>query len=101
MMTKPIHHCDVEQAFIQSGLKEVAYKRLPQSIGQNVRSIARGYETFYGIRQIARESFSQVGINLRLRGFKQSLADPYLYRLMDEDKVVILLMVHVDKASDS
>ena len=87
-------HFDVEHAFVQSDLQEEVYMRLSPRLDERSGTIVNLSKTLFGLRQAAREWFGKLGRTLRSLGFEQSLADPFVYRLMDGEEVKVLVVTH-------
>ena len=89
-------HFDIEQAFVQSDLEENVSMRLPQGCGSLSGKIVRLNKSMYVLKHTSREWHAYLTRCLLTLGFVQCLADACVFRLMDEGKVVMTIVVHVD-----
>ena len=89
-------HFDIEQAFVQSDLEENVSMRLPQGCGSLSGKIVRLNKSLYGLKQASRQWHAHLTRCLLTLGFVQCLADACVFRLMDEWKVVMTIVVHLD-----
>ena len=92
-------HFDIEQAFVQSDLEENVSMRLPQGCGSLSGKIVRLNKSLYGLKQASRQWHAHLTRCLLTLSFVQCLADACVFRLMDEGKVVMTTVVHVDDIS--
>ena len=71
--------------------------RLPQGCGRMSGKIARRLKkNLYGLKQTSRQSHAHLTRCLLSLGFLQCLADACVFRLMEEGRVVMTIVVHVD-----
>ncbi|CAB1102712.1 unnamed protein product [Ectocarpus sp. CCAP 1310/34] len=89
-------HFDIQQAFVQSGLDEDVFMRLPQGCGRLSGLIVKLCKSLYGLKQASRHWHSHLTRCLLLLGFLQCLADACVFRLMEEGRVIMIIVVHVD-----
>ena len=89
-------HFDIEQAFVQSDLKENVYMRLPQGCGRMSGKIVRLNKSLYGLKQASRQWHAHLTRCLLSLGFVQCLADACVFRLMEVGRVVMTIVVHID-----
>ena len=91
-----LRHFDIEQAFVQSDLKENVFMRLPQGCGRLSGKIVRPNKSLYGLKQASRQWHAHLTRCLLTLGFLQCLADACVFRLMEDERVVMTIVVHVD-----
>ena len=89
-------HFDIEQVFVQSDLKENVFVRLPQGCGSLSGERVRMNKSLHGLKQASSQWHAHLTRCLVTLGFVQCLADACVFRLMDEGKVVMTIVVHVD-----
>ncbi|CAB1097046.1 unnamed protein product [Ectocarpus sp. CCAP 1310/34] len=89
-------HFDVQQAFVQSELDEDVFMRLPQGCGRLSGLIVKLCKSLYGLKQASRHWHAHLTRCLLLLGFLQCLADACVFRLMEEGRVIMIIVVHVD-----
>ena len=89
-------HFDVEQAFVQSKLDEDVFLRLPKGCGHLSGKIVRLNKSLYGLKQAFRSWHAHLTTCLKTIGFQQCLADACVFRLVEEGRVAIIAVVHVD-----
>ena len=87
---------DVEQAFVQSKLDEDVFLRLPQGCGSLSGKIMRLNKSLYRLKQASRSWYAHLTSCLKTLGFQQCLADACVFRLVEEGRVAIIAVVHVD-----
>eukprot|EP00854_Cymbomonas_tetramitiformis_P001530 gene1530-biopygen1392 len=88
---------DVETAFLNSGLDEELYVRLPSGLEHEGRRIARLWKAVYGSKQAGKEWFDNsdafiLGYDSRM---SKSSMEPCLYYIMEGD-LIVLLLCYVD-----
>ena len=88
-------HFDVEQAFVQSKLHGV-FLRLPRGCGCLSGKIVRLKNSLYGLKQASRLWHAHLTTCLKTLGFQQRLAGACVFRLVEEGRVAIIAVVHVD-----
>lgn len=91
-----VHHMDVKTAFLNGDLKEDIYMELPCGLDNesNKGLICKLNKSLYGLKQAARCWFEKLDGELKLIGFKESLADPCVYFIkgnsVQEDIYIVL-----------
>ncbi|CAB1097173.1 unnamed protein product [Ectocarpus sp. CCAP 1310/34] len=91
-----LRHFDIKQAFVQSDLGEDVFMRLPEGCGRLSGMIVKLNKSLYGLKQASRQWHSHLARCLICLGFIQCLADTFVFRLIEEGRVVVTLVVHVD-----
>ena len=89
---------DIEQAFVQSDLEKNVSMGLPQGCGGNSGKIVKLNKSVYGLKQASRQwhaQFTRYWLTILIR-FAPCLTDACLFRLMDEGRVVMTIVVRVD-----
>ena len=89
-------HFDIQQAFVQSDLDEDVFMRLPQGYGRLSGLIVKLCKSLYGLKQASRHWHSHLTRCLLFLGFSQSKADACVFRLLEDGRVVMIIVVHVD-----
>ena len=89
-------HFDVEQAFVQSKLDEDVFLRLSRGCARLSGKIVRLNKILYGLKQASRSWHAHLTTCLKTLGFQQCLADACVFRLVEEGRVAIIAVVHVD-----
>ena len=89
-------HFGVEQAFVQSKLDGDVFMRLPRGCGRLSGNVVRLNKSLYGLKQASRSWHAHLTTCLKTLGFQQCLADACVFRLVDEGRVAIIAVVHVD-----
>ena len=89
-------HFDVGQAFVQSKLDEGVFLRLPRGCGHLSSKIVRLNKSLYGFKQASRSWHAHLSTCLETLGFQQCLAYSCVFRLVEEGRVAIIAVVHVD-----
>ena len=89
-------HFDVEQAFVQSKLDDDVFLRLPRGCGRLSGKVVRLNKSLYGLKQASRSWHAHLTTCLKTLGFQQCLADACVFRLVEEGRVAIIAVVHVD-----
>ena len=89
-------HVDAEQAFVQSGLNEDFYIRLPRGCGSMSGNVIKLCRSMYGLKQASREWHRHLLHGMMGLGFQQCEADTCVIRLKEEGAVSIVEIVHVD-----
>ena len=87
---------DVDQAFIQSELDAEIFFRLFSGCGRLSGKVVQLNKVLYGLKQSGRSWYKLLSSTLVECGFEQRLLDPCVFRLMVNDPVVAMLVVHVD-----
>ena len=89
-------HFDVDQAFVQSDLEEDFFLRLPKGCGDLSRKIVRLNKSLYGLKQTSRTWHDHLTTCLKRLGFEQFMTDVCVFRLIENVRVAITVVVHVD-----
>ena len=89
-------HFDVEQAFVQSKLDEDVFLRLPRGCGRLPGKMVRLKKSLYGLKQASRLWHAHLTTCLKTLCFQQCLADSCVFHLVEEGRVTIIAVVHVD-----
>ena len=89
------HFC-VEQAFVQSKLNEDVFLRLPRGCGCLSGKVVRLNKSLYGLKQASRSWHAHLTTGLNTLGFQQCLADACVVRLVEEGRIAVIAVVHVD-----
>ena len=89
-------HFDVEQAFVQSKLDEDVFLRLPRGCGRLSGKVVRLNKSLYGLKQASRSWHAHPTTCLNTLGLQQCLADACVFRLVEEGRIAIIAVVHVD-----
>ena len=87
-------HFDVEQALVQSKLDEDNFLRLPKGCGS--LKIVRLNKSLYGLKQASRLWYAHLTSFLKTLCFQQCLANACVFRLVEEGRVAIIAVVHVN-----
>ncbi|CAB1106471.1 unnamed protein product [Ectocarpus sp. CCAP 1310/34] len=88
--------CGIQQAFVQSELDEDVFMRLPQGCGRLSGLIVKLCKSLHGLKQASRHWHAHLTRCLLLLVFLQCLADTCVFRLMEEGRVIMIIVVHVD-----
>ena len=91
-----LRHCDIDQAFIQAELDTEIFWRLPRGCGEMSGKVLLLNISLYGLKQSGRSWYNLLSSTLVECGFEQCLVDPCVFRLMLNDAVVAMLVLHVD-----
>ena len=91
-----LRHFDIEQVFVQSDLEENVFMRLAQGCGKLSGKIVRINKSLYGLKQASRQWHAYLTRYRLTLGFLPCLADACIFRLMEDGRVVMIIMVHVD-----
>ena len=95
-LDRDVCHFDVEQAFVQSKLDEDVFLRLPEGCGSLSGKIVRLNRSLYGLKQASRSWHAHNTSCLKTPCFQQCLAEACVFRLVEEGRVAIIAVVHVD-----
>ena len=87
---------DVDQAFVQSDLEEHVFLRLPKGCGDLSGKVVRLNKYWYGLKQASRTWHAHLTTCLKRLGFEQCLTDVCVFRLIENGRVAITAVVHVD-----
>ena len=91
-----LRHLDVDQAFIQSELDTEMFLRLPPGCGRLSGKVVGLDKILHGVKKSGRSWYKLLSPTLVECGFEQCLVDPCVFRLMVNDEVIAMLVVHVD-----
>ena len=89
-------HFGVEQAFVESKLDEDVFLCLPRGCGRLSGKIVRLNKSLYGLKQASRSWHAHLTTCLKTLCFQQCLVDACVFRLVQEGRVAIIAVVHVD-----
>ena len=89
-------HFDVDQAFVQANTEEDVFLRLPEGYGDLSGKIVRLNQSLYGLKQALRTWHAHLITCLKSLGFEQCDADVCVFCLIEEGRVAITAVVHVD-----
>ena len=89
-------HFDVDQAFVQSRLEENVFLQLPRGCGKMSGKIVRLNKSLYGLKQASRTWHAHLTTCLLRLGFEQCLTDVCVFRMIEDGRVTITAVVHVD-----
>ena len=89
-------HFDVDQAFVQSDLVEDVFLRLPKGCGDPLGKFVRLNKSLYGLKQASRTWHAHLTTCLKRLGFEQCMTDVCVFRLIEDRRVAITAVVHVD-----
>ena len=92
-------HFDVDQAFVQSDLEDDVFLRLPKGCGDLSGKVVRLNKSLYGLKQASRTWHAHLTTCLRRLGFEQCMTDVCVFRLIEDGRVAITAVVHVDHIS--
>ena len=88
-------HFDVDQAFVQSDLEDV-FLRLPKGCGDLSGKVVRLNKSLYGLKQASRTWHAHLTTCIKRLGFEQCMTDVCVFRLIEDARVAITAVVHVD-----
>ena len=91
-----ICHFDVDQAFVQSDLEEVVFLRLPKGCEDLSRKVVRLNKSLHGLKHASRTWHAHLTTCLKRLGFEQCMTDVCVFRLIEDGRVAIIAVVHVD-----
>ena len=89
-------HFDVDQAFVQSHLDEDVFLRLPKGCAKLSGKVVRLNKRLYGLKHASRTWYAHLTPCLKRLGFEKCMTDVYVFRLIEDIRVVITAVVHVD-----
>ena len=93
----PVFHLDVSQAFVQAPLAEEIYMRLPPGCGELSGKIVRLLKSQYGLKQAGRKWYLLLVMWLvEMVRMEQCKAEPCIFRNMIDNKVLLMVGVHID-----
>ena len=81
---------------VQSKPDEDFFLRLPKGCGSLSDKIVRFNKSLHGLKQASRSWYAHLTSCLKALGFQQCLADACVFRLVEEGRVAIITVVHVD-----
>ena len=71
--------------------------RLPRGCGRlSGKKVVRLNKSLYGLKQASRSWHAHLTTCLNTLGFQQCLADACVFRLVEEGRIAIIAVVHVD-----
>ncbi|CAB1096609.1 unnamed protein product [Ectocarpus sp. CCAP 1310/34] len=91
-----LSYFDIKQAFVQSDLDADVFMRLPEGCGRLSGMIVKLNKSLYGLKQASRQWHSHLARCLICLGLIQCMVDTCVFRLIEEGRVVVTLVVHVD-----
>ncbi|GMJ03321.1 hypothetical protein HRI_004001300 [Hibiscus trionum] len=95
----PLHHIDVNNAFLKGDLSEVVYMHQPpgfvQLDSEGVPLVCKLKKAIYGLRQAPRNWFEKLKHSLQTLGFQASQADSSLF-LRNTSSTTLYIVVYVD-----
>ena len=92
-----IYHLDVTQAYTKAKLDSKTIMKLPGGCGELSGKYVDLEKTLYGLKQSGLLLNNLLVEKLvTVHGMEQCMTDPYVFRLIREGKVVLILTVHVD-----
>ena len=89
-------HFDVDQAFVQSDLEEDIFLRLPKGCGDLLGKVVRLRKSLYGLKEASRTLHAHLITCLKILGFEQCMTDACVFCLIEDGRVAITAVVHVD-----
>ena len=89
-------HFDVDQTFVQTRLVENVFLRLPRVGDKMSGKVVRVNKSLYGLKQASRTWHAHLTTCLLRLGFEQCLTDVCVFRLIEDGRVTITAVVHVD-----
>ena len=90
-------HFNVQQAFVQSNLAENVFMRMPLGCGSlSGNKVVRLNKSLYGVKQASRSWYTHLTPCLTKLGFQQCLADACVSRWVENGRVAITAVIHVD-----
>ena len=89
-------HFDVDQAFVQSDLEEDVFLRLPKGCGDFSGKVVQLNKSLCGLKQASRTWHAHLTTCLKRLGFEKCMADVCVFRLIENGRVAITALVHVD-----
>lgn len=89
----PIHHLDIDNAFLNSTLEEVVYVRLPTSLDSKVVKLNK---SLYGLKQASRVWNEDLVSKLKEFGLEESISDPSLFIRKDDNGDIFGVALWVD-----
>ena len=89
-------HFDVDQAFVQSDLEKDVFLRLPKRCGDLSGNVVWLNKSLYGLKQVSRTWHAHLTTCLKRLGFEQCMAYVCVFRLIEDGRMTITAVVHVD-----
>lgn len=90
-----IQQFDVKTAFLHGDLTEEIYMTVPEGVNANEDQVCKLQKSLYGLKQAARQWNYKFDSFLKAYNFKQSIADPCVYKGHFKD-VSVFLTLYVD-----
>ena len=90
-----LSYCGVDQAFVQSDLEDV-FLRLSKGCGDLSGKVVRLHKSLSGLKQASRTWHAHPTTCLKRLGFEQCMTDVCVFRLIEDGRVAITAVVHVD-----
>ena len=87
---------DVDQAFVRPYIEEDVFLRLPKGCGDLSGRVVRLNKSLYGLKQASRSWYAHLTTCLKILGFEQCITDVCVFRLIEDGRVAITAVVHVD-----
>ena len=87
---------DVDRTFVQSRLDVSVFLRLQRGGGKMSGKVVRLNKSLYGLKQASRTWHDHLTTCLLRLGFEQCLTDVCVFRLIEDGRVTITAVVHVD-----
>ena len=91
-----LRHFDSEQAFVESSLEEDVFMRLLPGCGEMSGRIVRLNRSRYGLKQASRSWHNHLITHMKSLGFKQSLTDACVLRLIESGALSIVAVVRLN-----
>ena len=88
-------HFHVDQAFVQSDFEDV-FLRLPKGCRDLSAKVIRLNKSLYGLKQASRTWHAHLTSCLKRLGFEQCMTDVCVFRLIEDGRLTITAVVHVD-----
>ena len=92
-----LRQLDVKQAFIQADLDFNVFMKLPDGYGDKSGKVVKLSEPVYGLKQAGRRWAMHLGDAIVCKmGMEQCKTHPFVFRLVRDGVVVMIVCVHVD-----
>ena len=91
-----MHHIDAEQAFLKANSDEEVYIKIPQEHQEFSGAVGLLNRMICGLVQVGRCWNSKLCDDMTTIGFEQSKVDTCVFRKVDDGKVEMVVIVHVD-----
>ena len=92
----PLPHLDVAQAYIRLSLDDKVYMKFPEGCGEQLKRTAKLGRAIHGLKQCGRKWGHLCAETPIADGFEQCKADPYIFRKIVDEVVVMIVGVYVD-----